>query len=151
MDNELFLKGEEYKNTVSLLVSNDVYNSSTTVLNELAMECYLKSMIEILSGKNIDSIYGKGLVPHSLDTLYGDLVNKWDKNREYFSFDRRLQRELKSAFKDYNESRFPKPDSYKIIDDECIKFNIDLCDEISTLTKDFINQYEKNQEEILEK
>lgn len=137
-------KAEEYRNTVNLLVSSDIYNSSVTVLNELAMECYMSSVIELAKNKSMEQIYGRGLIPHDLFGLYNDMYNA-DKDMRYLGdFDRTIRQELKSAFKDYNASRFPKDQSYVVINEETIKFNVSLMEDIRELAEEYINSYNRN-------
>ena len=150
LSKSLFTQAEMYRHTVLSLTSNDVYNPATTVLNELAMECYLGSLIEHLSGKSLESIYGKGCIPHDLFQLY-NAIYSFDKEKQLPIFDRNLRKELSGAFKDYQASRFPKENNYKLVDEEAISFNVSLMGDIYELAHDFFQKIETLQEEKEEK
>lgn len=139
----LRVKATEYKRTVNVLKEQDILNASTLVLNELAIECNLKYMIEVVTNQNVEQIYGKGLVPHKLDSLYDDLY--MFEQRAGLSilppYSRHLKRELFTTFRTYKTCRFPHEESLYLVDEEAVLTDIDVSDEISEITDNFIKKY----------
>lgn len=142
----MFDQAEMYRNTVHALAARETFNSSIVVLNELALECYISSIIEGLTGKSMEDIYGKGCIPHDLFALYNDM-HRYDTKHELPRFDRNLRRELQSAFRDYQASRFPKPGNYRVVNEESISFNISLANEIQEMAE----EYQKHRQQQIER
>ena len=136
----MFEKAEVYASTVNDLYNRDILDASTIVLSQLAIECYLCSIIESATGKDVDSVYGKGRVPHNLDILYSDAHSYSERG---FSFDRNLKSSLKSAFLDYKASRFPKPNQYVVVDEEAIKADVSLIDDVKEIAEEYLKNNTK--------
>ena len=136
----MFDKAKVYASTVNDLYNRGILDASTIVLSQLAIECYLCSIIEAATGKDVDTVYGKGRVPHNLDILYSDAHSYSERG---FSFDRGLKNELKSAFLDYKALRFPKPGQYVVVDEEAIKADVSLIDDMKEIAEEYLQKNEK--------
>lgn len=137
----------EYNRDAQSMAERENYGRLLSVSIELAIECYLKGIIEISAQKDVDTLYGKSKVPHELDKLYKDAVN-YSSNA--FKFEATTLRELKGAFKDYNARRFPKKDVYVDIDENAILFDLELMKDIEYKTKDFAKDYSLQNNEFID-
>lgn len=132
----LFESANETYNDVLFMKEHELSFKSIMLSNQNAIECYLCSMIEILSNKTIDDFYGRGRVPHDLGRLYDDLYSL-DKNHVLPNYNRKLKRELQGAFYDFKSTRYPKENNFRIVDIESLDFDIDITCEIKEISKEF--------------
>lgn len=141
IQSSLFEQAKMYQNTVNSMLSRGIKNAAVLVLNEYAMECYLCGIIEGLTQKNIEDVYGRGNIPHDLYQLYNDC---YKYGKEYLPpFDYRLRRDLKGAFKDYNTHRFPKEYSIEI-DTDMINYDTAITEDIENIAEEYLSNLKNN-------
>ena len=128
---------KEYANTARKLLEEEAPGRSIMVLVEQAVECYICGVIEHAKEKSVDEIYGKGCVPHALERIYKDAC-AYSENR--FLYQSHTSKDLYSLFRDYKALRFPKPDTMLVVDDNAIRYNLEIMEDIENLVEEYQNQ-----------
>ena len=141
---EMLEAAQDSYNGALMFYENSGSCRNIMLLSQHTTECYLCSILETLTGKECDRIYGRGNVPHDLGRLYDD-CHKYDKKHILPLYDRRFRRELLSAFYDYKAIRYPKPDIMRVVDREAVSYNVDIMQEVRDLAENFIEKYHELQ------
>lgn len=149
--NAMYNKANEYFLLTSIATNNDNYPVALLPTIQLAMECYLKSVIESINNKSISKIYAdkSEICPHNLRVLYSTIYpkdNKQARNPLLPGYDNEFKKTLDGVFSDFQATRFPidiySKDSYKSkeVTEDSVQYDVEILKDV----KDRVETFREN-------
>lgn len=152
----MYNKAEIYYDAALKLRDIGVVNEALLIETQIATECYLCNVLEMIREEDCDKIFPHNQIPHNGSDIY-KLIYPYGTT--YHPALPRFSVELKnlliSAFKDYNSVRYPKEESTmkgaRVVRFDDILDDFNLMCEVKEFTEQFRERYfeleaEKNAE-----